>query len=376
MDTTTQSHFLQRLSQTIPVLCRKIEKLNTENPAGIARPHEERAEHAALVVRKDVLDYLEEETYCKNLSPFEAALVEEEVYEVLWQCHKQRQHHRAASIPFGTETMDGLPADAVAHFASIGVSADDALRNTVTAFEGLLRKASNGFQVDSEVQGAPLSILDKFDAVVITNESRISGEELEYCTAQQALYVAMLGQHRQAFQTLQELKTSCDTFLSSVSEDNEYKSDGYTYKHYDCDYVELEKEEFAQKRIGKIHRLFISIIINYFTEKYGVGIEDPEFEVLTGIEKPDESSRPYRSFSRRREWTDEEIAEMDAEADAFKKAQDAYIDAIINAQLDYNTLLDHIFVELDGDTFAERAEQEIRQGSVDASHNDRGKNMR
>lgn len=46
-----------------------------------------------------------------------------------------------------------------------------------------------------------------------------------------------------------------------------------------------------------------------------------------------------------------------AQKRAFEIALDAYQDSIINAELNYNAILDHIFVELNGSTFAERADQ-------------------
>jgi len=209
-----------------------------------------------------------------------------------------------------------------------------------------------------------LAILEKFEIVEITNESRITGEELEFCTAQQALYAKVLGQHCYAFDVLQQLKNDCKAFMRSVASDNKYQSHGHTYQRYSCKYVEISKEDFVKDHIIKIHEKFISVIINYFTEKYNVSIDKPKYEILLGLKKPDNPERPFYGY---RKLSDEEKEKMVAQERAYKEAQDAYLDSIINAELDYNTLLDHIFVELNGSTFAERAEQEIKRASRKAT---------
>ena len=73
------------------------------------------------------------------------------------------------------------------------------------------------------------SILAKFDAVEITNESRISDEELDFCIKQQVLYENVLEHHRSTFNSLAHLSSISDMFLASVVEDNEYRNNGTTY---------------------------------------------------------------------------------------------------------------------------------------------------
>lgn len=204
------------------------------------------------------------------------------------------------------------------------------------------------------------NILKKFETIEITNESRVTGGELKFCTTQQALYAKVLSQHRKAFDTLQQLKKDCEGFMQSVVADNEYHNHGYTSYHYSCEYVEISKKDFAKKHIGNIHDRFISIITTYFKEKYNVSIDKPEYVTLLEMKEPDD---PDRSFYGYRGLSDEEKEKHIAQRRAYEAAQDVYLDSIINAELDYNAILDHIFVELDGSTFAERADQEIKNAS-------------
>ena len=209
-----------------------------------------------------------------------------------------------------------------------------------------------------------LAILEKFETVEITNESRITDEELEFCTEQQALYAKVLGQHCYAFDVLQQLENDCKAFMQAVADDNEYHSHGHAYHHYSCDYMKISKEDFVKDHISKIHERFVSIIIDYFKEKYSVSIDKPGYELLLDLKKPE---NPERSFYGYRDLSDEENERIIAQKRAYEEAQDAYLDSIINAELDYNALLDHIFVELDGSTFTERAEQEIKEASRKAT---------
>lgn len=214
------------------------------------------------------------------------------------------------------------------------------------------------------------TILEKFDSIEITNESRIAGEELEFCTAQQRLYAKVLAQHCYAFDVLQQLKDDCKTFMQSVAVDNEYHSHSHTCRHYSCSYVEINKEDFARKYIGSIHEMFISIIISYFTEKYNVAIEKPEYEALLDLKQPENPECPFYGFHN---ISKEEKEKYRAQKRSFEKAQDTYWDSIIAAELNYNAILDHIFVQLDGRTFSERADQEIKEASRKATRNYRRK---
>jgi len=211
------------------------------------------------------------------------------------------------------------------------------------------------------------AILEKFDAVEITNDSRITGEELDFCTAQQELYAKVLAQHCYSYDVLHQLKTDNKAFMQSVAGDNEYTSHDHTYVRYGCDYIDLGKEDFAQKHIGHIHEKFISIIIDYFKEKYNVSINKPKYEMLLGLEPPEDPEAGHRGFRRLSDWSEEEKEQLFTQKKAYKKAHSAYLNAIINAELDYNAILDHIFLVLNGSTFAERVEQEIKDASRKAT---------
>jgi len=207
-------------------------------------------------------------------------------------------------------------------------------------------------------------ILDKFAAVEITNASRISDDELAFCTAQQALYEMVLEHYRDTFAALVQLANNGARLMSEVAADNEYRYNGSTYTRYREYKIEADLQVFAKDNIGEIHEKFISIVIDYFNKKYGTAIEQPEYKMLLGLEKPTEPSHSFYGF---REISDEEKERRRVERQAYEDAVQEYWYNIVYSDLDYNALLDHIFVSLDGSTFSERAEQEIKDGSRKAS---------
>ena len=217
------------------------------------------------------------------------------------------------------------------------------------------------------------SILEKFESVEIENASRISDEELAFCTEQQTLYEKTLDHYRIVSAALENLQNGGTQFMQSVEDVNCYVSNGYTYNHYSNYEIDYDKKECAKKKFGSIHENFISLIIIFFNDKYGTALEAPSHEVFLGIKEPKFES----TFDGFRGMNEEEKAERRAQNLAYQIAYDEaleeYLYYLMQVNLDYNAILDHIFVSLDGNTFAERAEQEIKNDSREASTYGSGK---
>jgi len=212
------------------------------------------------------------------------------------------------------------------------------------------------------------TILEKFEAVEITNVSRISEEELDYCTKQQALYLQVLEHYRSIFTVLEKLKTDDEEFLKSVANTNDYYSHEIAYHYYDGYGIDANKEDFAKKQVGRIHERFISTIIDYFNKRYGTSIERPSYKKLFEIEEPEFKSE-FRGFNGMSgEEKEKYLKQSRIRQRAHEQAVDEYLYYITYADLDYNAILDHIFINLNGSTFIERAEEEIRGNSRGASN--------
>ena len=214
------------------------------------------------------------------------------------------------------------------------------------------------------------TILEKFEAVKITNVSRISEDELDYCTKQQTLYLQVLEHYRSIFSVFQRLKSNEDEFLKSVADVNDTYTNGGLQHHYSGYGIDADKEKFAKKQVAGIHEKFISLIIGYFNKRYGTSIERPSYKKLLEIEDPAFKSE-FRGFNGMSgEEKEEYLKQSRIRQRAHELAVDEYLYYITYSNLDYNAILDYIFINLNGSTFIERAEQEIKGSSREAS--DRG----
>jgi len=211
------------------------------------------------------------------------------------------------------------------------------------------------------------TLLEKFEMVEITNGSRISEEELDFCTRQQMLYEQVLEHYRSTFYVIQKTVNDDAAFLKTVSDVNDYSSHGRTYHYYSGYKIDADKKDFAQKDIGSTHERFISILIEYFNNRYGTTIEKPAYETLFEINQPEYKSTFYGFHGITEAEKDVRLVQSRAQQMEYEQAMDEYLDYIIHANLDYNAVLDHIFVSLNGSTFTERAEAEIIENSRIAS---------
>jgi len=207
------------------------------------------------------------------------------------------------------------------------------------------------------------NIWDKFEAIEIKNDNRVPQEDIDFCATQQTLYTKVMAQHRHIFDSLCQLRDDNEVFLQSVATDNAYKSvGGYSDTYYSCDPVQITKEDFTDKHFDKIQTRFVSAIIKYFSERYHVELTAPDYKALMQIVKPEEPSYNFH-FNR----TDDENAVFRAEQKRYTEKCDAYLDSIRVCELDYNAILDYVFVELGGNSFGEHSEQEIISGSKSAT---------
>ena len=214
-----------------------------------------------------------------------------------------------------------------------------------------------------------LSILDKFDTIDSTNNNRLPQEDIAFCEAQQKLYTQVMAHQRHIFEALCRIHDDNEVFMKSIAAENvQSKGAEYTCAYYTCNAIKLTKDDFITKHFEPIHCRFVSTIIQYFTQRYHVSLAEPAYKALLQLVKPESPSRD-NYFSKA---TDAEIAAHKAAQQEYDKKYDAYLDSICSCELDYNTILDHIFVELGGNSFGECAEREIISGSRSASKGYRG----
>lgn len=198
------------------------------------------------------------------------------------------------------------------------------------------------------------NILDKFDNVGIENGTRIAADDLEFCERQQKLYNKVLDNYKSIYRDLMTVLGKEYNQHKEIDRENTYGKDGNIYKRYNHYFVTISKDEFI-KIIIDVHSTFITTIFDYFAKKYNVSLDKKSVEDVTQIQEPQKGDW-YYAF---RSLTPEEIEKIKDRNKEYEKELNKYGDKIIAAKIDFNTIVDNIFVQLDGYSFVDKAKKEI-----------------
>lgn len=169
------------------------------------------------------------------------------------------------------------------------------------------------------------AILDKFDTIEIKNTSRIDAEDQEFCELFNQIYSETLECHKNTLSTLIKLYNK-QVLLAP----NDYSS--LTISRYGREFSVGNVED----GILKLKKSFIDKICYYFEKKYQVTINKEQIH---------------------EKYKDKEIPH-------YKKENSDHTlnpNPIEYVYLDYNMILDQIFIQLNGFTFFERAVDEIKK---------------
>ena len=183
-----------------------------------------------------------------------------------------------------------------------------------------------------------MDLLEKFDAVVIETDSRISELDKEYCDAHQKAY-------DDARTMLAELKIIWETMLTSQKEKLEGTSDSATLYLTGSDKLSINLTAI-QQQISSTHATFINKIVRHFNGIYHVTISEDAIEADLLPEKPERSWRRYNE----EEW------------EKYEQALDAL-------DLKYQDIVDKIFDQMDGRGLWEQAVHELKGACHDGSWN-------
>lgn len=183
-----------------------------------------------------------------------------------------------------------------------------------------------------------MELLEKFDAVVIETDSRISELDKEYCEAHQKAY-------DDARTVLAELKIIWETMLTSQKEKLERTSDSATLYLTGSDKLSISLTTI-QQQIRSTHVTFIDKIVRHFNGIYHVTISEDTVEAALLPEKPERSWRRYNE----EEW-------------------EKYEQALDELELKYQDIVDKIFEQMDGRGLWEQAVHELKEQCHNGSWN-------
>ncbi len=180
-----------------------------------------------------------------------------------------------------------------------------------------------------------MNLLDKIAAVTIQADTRISEEDRQFCQLHQQAYI-------EALSALSDLKMQWEVLYDSQRDILGPISDG----RYDSTrYIDMQGVSLTgfSDKIEMLPKLFIKSIVQYFNKKYHVSVSDENI------------IRHFVPESPKYTWEESRIREYHL------KMQEM--------ALQYEDILEQIFVELGGRTFEERSLDEIRERCHKAAWN-------
>ena len=171
-----------------------------------------------------------------------------------------------------------------------------------------------------------MSFLDKFNAVEITSDSRITEADRNFCQSRQACYEYSLARLRELTDTIHQYKET-EKSMSDDGDNHYFHIDGFS------------------KEIESSHLNFTGSIISYFTKTYALDLDSDQIKKALMPEKP-----MYNLY----DYDVELVKETNQQRDEWEKL--IYETLVIN----YNDILDHIFAQLNGLSFQELALQQLK----------------
>lgn len=211
--------------------------------------------------------------------------------------------------------------------------------------------------------------LSKFENIEIKNDTRIAKDDLAFCESNQRLYLKVLKNYQNIYSDLLKVLQKEQSQFEEIEMENAFTKNGYSYKKYDYHFLSINKEDFTET-ISGVHRIFISTIVDYFIEKYGVKLDTKSVDEMLGIEKPKQDDNSYWGY---RNLTNEEIEKIKERNREYEQSLNKYRDKIITSKIDFNTIIDDIFIQLDGYSFVDKVKKEIIDSCKSACFKQYGK---
>lgn len=172
-----------------------------------------------------------------------------------------------------------------------------------------------------------MSLLDKFSAVEIKADTRISEEDRDFCQRHQKAYLDARAALKSIKKQWKELYDAQMAIMEQLS-DSEYTRERYIK-------VDGLSTSSLSNKLELLPELFITSLVNYFNDKYHVSVSIEETKKVLLPESPKydwEKSRVKEYHKMMREFT-----------------------------LSYEDVIEQIFVQLDGRTFEQRAIDELKE---------------
>lgn len=182
-----------------------------------------------------------------------------------------------------------------------------------------------------------MSLLDKFNTVVIQADNRISETDRDYCETQQKAYEAAISSYKELSFFWEDMCRTQEELLGPKS------------GRFHTDYLDhyqgiILSNHSIREHIKSLHSTFINAIVYYFNEQYHVTVSCNDVQDALLPQKPDS----YRCE---------------------KEDLNAYAKTMQDLIVKYADVVDQIILRLDGRSFMEQAFYELKTNCHNAAWN-------
>lgn len=198
-----------------------------------------------------------------------------------------------------------------------------------------------------------MSLMEKFSAVEIKADNRISEDDKAFCLRQQEAF----DKAGPALQKVAEAMAAAKAEQAGILTADDDFIDRYVGGDCDVDGV--------YDAMKKRNRTFISTVVNYFSRKYSVELDKREIEERLIPTGPKEPNLPWGGYGN---MSEDEIASYRQELDAYKVEKDKFEQSLRTLPLRYEQVVDEIFVQLGGFSFQEKAMNEFLSRTWNCCH--------
>lgn len=201
-----------------------------------------------------------------------------------------------------------------------------------------------------------MGIMDKFSAVEVKTDNRISEADRAFCQRQQDAF----DKSGPALQKIADAITSAIIEQRAILASEEGFHNPYmTGDGFSCN------EDVIYKAMMSRNQTFISIIVSYFASNYKVELDKHEIMEHLIPAKPTEPNLPYGGY---RQMTDDEIDAYKNELNVHKEKVCEYEERLRSLPLRYEQIVDEIFVQLGGFSFQEQSMNEFLERTWRSCH--------
>lgn len=204
-----------------------------------------------------------------------------------------------------------------------------------------------------------MSLLDKFSTVEIKTDNRISEDDRAFCLHQQEGF-------DKSGAALAKIADMVDAAYAEQRDIFGTETEWDAKRYIFGDKFSCNLDDVRDTMRGRNNK-FIQAITSYFSKKYSVALDVNE--IIEHLIPKSDAVDPFLPFGGYRNMSEDDIDKYKQELKAYGKAKDKYEASLCSLPLRYEQIVDEIFTQLGGFSFAERSMNEFLERTWNCCHN-------